>query len=271
MAVGLIVGLLVTGDAAAQNLLVIPQPRATTDVIGGWLHLGESGVSAPSGAKGVLFLAFPSMVEASGSLISHFDDLYLVSTPIFADGFELGNTAEWTSTVMVFVTEAPYFDADQIEYAGRTFCEDGSCPWGPGMHDGVDFVTDTDLVPFRSSCNGAVSMVDSFVTGFGHRQVNVIIELEGNPGFGLVYAFEPMIQDLGDHQEANIVVSQGDEISAGDLIGRLVMSPAVGSHVHWGVLANHQQVCPRPYLADAVESSLLDLIREDEPAGEICY
>ena len=75
------------------------------------------------------------------------------------------------------------------------------------------------------------------------------------------------------HEDRHVVVAdvQGEIVAAGDLIGRLVMSPAVGSHVHWGVVSNHQQVCPRPYLSDSVESSLLALIREDVPSGEICY
>lgn len=200
-----------------------------------------------------------------------FSDTHLAISPIFADGFEFGNTGEWSSTMLIFVTETPYFDPGQIEYAGRTFCRDGTCPWGPGMHDGVDYVTGIDLIPFRSACKGTVSSVASFITGAGNRQVNVLIELEGLPGFGLVYAFEPMTQDIGNQQDSNIEVEQGDEVAAGDLIGRLVMSPAVGSHVHWGVVSNHHQVCPRPYLSDAVESSLLALIQEDMPYGEICY
>ena len=223
-----------------------------------------AGLILASGGTGIA-------AAQAGAVNSSFDDPFLAGTPIFADGFEFGNTCEWSSTVLVFVTETPYFDPNQIEYAGRTFCRDGTCPWGPGMHDGIDFVTDVDLIPFRSACRGTVSMVDSFITGAGNRQVNVLIELDGLPGFGLVYAFEPMTQDAGNLQEANIEVDQGDEVAAGELIGRLVMSPAVGSHVHWGVVSNHQQVCPRPFLAGSVESSLLALIREDSPSGEICY
>ena len=137
---------------------------------------------------------------------SNFGDPHLASSSIFADGFEFGNTGEWSSTALIFVTATPYFDPDQIEYAGRTFCRDGMCPWGPGMHDGVDFVTGVDLIPFRSACAGTVSSIASFITGAGNRQVNVLIELEGLTGFGLVYAFEPMTQDIANRQEANIEV-----------------------------------------------------------------
>jgi hypothetical protein len=223
-----------------------------------------AGLIIASGATGIA--AAQTMVSTSKD-----GDPFLTGTPIFADSFEFGNTGEWSSTILDFVTETPYADPEQIEYAGRTFCRDGTCPWGPGMHDGIDFVTAVDLIPFRSACDGTVSSMASFITGAGNRQVNVLIELAGLPGFGLVYAFEPMTQDVGNLQEANIEVEQGEEIAAGDLIGRLVMSPAVGSHVHWGVVSNHQQVCPRPYLADSVESSLLALIREDIPSGQICY
>jgi murein DD-endopeptidase MepM/ murein hydrolase activator NlpD len=265
------VGLRWYADTDCAGYVLGSQPRSSTETEGTWVELGESGVTAPTGAASVLFLAFPTKYEAGGTRTAHFDDLYLRREVIFTDGFESGGTDEWSTTVMAFVTQVPYYDSGDIEYAGRTFCTDGNCPWGPGMHDGIDFVTGTSLVPFRAACDGTVTMVDSFVTGMGNRQVNVLIELSGSSGFGLVYAFEPMTSDPADLQEANIEVQVGSEVSAGDLLGRLVMAPAVGSHVHWGVVANHQQVCPKPHLTTAVESALLALVHEDEPTGKLCY
>jgi hypothetical protein len=265
------VGLRWYGGTGCTGSVLGSQPRSSTETEGSWVELGESGIVAPQGAASVLFLAFPTKYEAGGTRTAHFDDLYVRRTPLFADGFESGGTGNWSTTVMAFVTGLPYFDSSDIEYAGRTFCTDGNCPWGPGMHDGIDFVTATTLVPFRAACDGSVTMVDSFVTAMGNRQVNVIIELADSPGFGLVYAFEPMTPDLANLQEANIEVQVGSQVAVGDLLGRLVMAPAVGSHVHWGVVRDHQQVCPNPHLSAAVRSALLALVQEDEPTGRLCY
>lgn len=265
------VGLRWYGDTACSGSVLGSQPRSQTETEGSWVELDDSGVVAPPGATSVLFLAFATKYEAGGTRTAHFDDLYVGETPIFADGFESGGTDRWSLTKLVFVTSVPYYDSSDIEYAGRTFCTDGTCPWGPGMHDGIDFVTASNLVPFRAACDGTVTMVDSFITGAGNRQVNVLIELTGTPSFGLVYAFEPMTQDPADQQKANIEVQVGSMVAAGDLVGRLVMSPAVGSHVHWGVVANHQQVCPEFHLSDDVRGILLALVQSDVPSGQLCY
>jgi murein DD-endopeptidase MepM/ murein hydrolase activator NlpD len=172
---------------------------------------------------------------------------------------------------MPFVTAPPYDDWADIEIVGRVYCIDGSCPWGSGYHDGIDYVSATNLVPFRSACDGVVTSVDSFITGAGNRQVNVLVLLSEQSSFGLVYAFEPMTPDAANQQIANIFVQVGQQLSAGDLIGNLVRAPALGSHVHWGVVANHTQVCPLPFLSDAVETDLLGLIHRDTPGGQICY
>ena len=198
-------------------------------------------------------------------------DSFVRETPIFADGFEGGGLDEWSGLLYEFVTATPYGNPNDIELVSRVFCVDGGCPWGNGYHDGIDFVTATDLVPFYAACDGVVSMIATFITGAGNRQVNLIVELADSPGFGLVYAFEPMTPDPGDVQEANIVVNVGDPVASGQLIGRLVRAPAVGSHVHWGVFVDFQQVCPAPLLTPAVSSALLDLIHRDWPGWLMCY
>jgi hypothetical protein len=247
------------------------QPRASTSQLGTWVELQEDGVIAPPGAQSLLFLAFPSKDDSGGALVAYFDELFVRETPLFADGFEGGGFDAWSGLLYGFVTTTPYDNPSDIELVTRVFCVDGGCPWGDGYHDGIDFVTATNLVPFFAACDGEVTMVDSFITGAGNRQVNVILELVDTPGYGLVYAFEPMTPDAAGQQEANIVVQEGDLLTAGQLIGNLVRAPAVGSHVHWGVVAEHQQVCPEPFLAPAVSMALLDLIHRDWPGWLICY
>lgn len=247
------------------------QPRRSTWSQGQWVQLSAEDQVAPDEAVSVLFVAFPSKVEAGGTLEARFDSLYFAGEPIFGDGFETGDTLVWSATNPPFVTTTPYFDSNGIELVGRVFCVTGDCPWGSGYHDGLDFVTASNLVPFRAACDGEVTAVESFITGAGNRQVNVIVELSNQPSFGLVYAFEPMTPDAGNQQDANIFVQVGTQLSAGDLIGNLVMAPAVGSHVHWGVLTNYQQVCPKHYLTSSTYNSLMDLIQRDTPGGEMCY
>lgn len=265
------VGLRWYDGAGCTGSTVGDQPRRSTEVLNAWVRLVATDQIAPPGAASVLFLAFPSKVEVGGSLVAYFDDLHVGKTPVFADDFESGGTEAWSATVMPFVTVTPYYDWADIEIVGRVYCVSGNCPWGSGYHDGIDYVTANNLVPFRAACDGVVTMVDSFITGAGNRQVNVLMELENGKGFGLVYAFEPMTPDAANQQDANIFVQVGSQLAAGDLIGNLVRAPAVGSHVHWGVVANYTQVCPLPFLSDTVHTDLLDLIRRDTPGGEICY
>jgi len=198
-----------------------------------------------------------------------------VAGPIFSDGFETGDTSAWSNGEIAFVTTTPYYSATDISWLGRVFCQSGDCPWDPPdqLHDGIDFMPVADLVPFRSACDGTVSWVDLFFnTGNGLYQGNVLIECSADPTGGLIYAFEPMSPDInvGNLQIANITVTDGDPVAAGDLIGNLVISEP-GSHLHWGVVSDFTQVCPVPHLTPAVAADLLTLIRRDHPTWEICH
>jgi uncharacterized repeat protein (TIGR02543 family) len=56
------------------------QPRLSTNTPNGtWVSLNSGTVAAPGGAVSVQFVAFPSKVEAGGSLVGLFDDLYIDS------------------------------------------------------------------------------------------------------------------------------------------------------------------------------------------------
>jgi Na+-translocating ferredoxin:NAD+ oxidoreductase RnfC subunit len=73
-----------------------------------------------------------------------------------------------------------------------------------------------------------------------------------------------------NQQLAAIAVEVGDPVTAGQLLGQLVMYNAA-SHVHWGVADLHHQICPDPLLAQSVRTALLALIHEDHPSWMICY
>ncbi len=78
----------------------------------------------------------------------------------------------------------------------------------------------------------------------------------------------------GETQLANILVSQGQSVSQGDLIG-YPYNGGEGAHVHFGLNrfvagGGDPLVCPEPYFTQEARDSILNLIyREDENAN-IC-
>ena len=72
------------------------QPRLQTLVLGSWVVV-RSIQEAPAGAVSVLYVAFPSKVEAGGTLVSNFDNLFFVSEKVFSDGFESTDTDQWSN------------------------------------------------------------------------------------------------------------------------------------------------------------------------------
>jgi murein DD-endopeptidase MepM/ murein hydrolase activator NlpD len=245
------------------------QPRLSTSTIGQWVQLTAVEQVVPPGAVSVLFKAFPSKVEAGGTLISHFDDLYFRKTPVFADGFESGDLRVWSSTTQSILDLPPY--ADQSEMAGLLwpYCDSGSCPPPLQTHDGLDFTPNQNLAVFHAAAPGVVTNVDPYFNpGNGYWQVNVAVAYAHDHTHGLNYAFEPMGDSTGDRdaQLAEIDVMVGQAVALGDVIGRLVV---VGehAHLHFGLFEDFDQVCPEPFMSEAVRTELRDLI-QSEPGHE---
>lgn len=213
-------------------------------------------------------------VQIWSTLISLPHDLYLSETPIFSDGFELGNLRAWSSTNQPMMTVPPY--ADQFQMAGLwwPYCDSGSCPWSPPTqsHDGLDFTPNQDLAVFQAVAPGVVTHVDPYFNpGNGFWQVNVAVEYAHDSVHGLNYAFEPISASTADRdlQLANIDVVVGQVVAPGDVIGRLVQAHP-NAHLHFGLFENWSQVCPEPFMSDAVQSELMDLIQRDNPTWNIC-
>lgn len=250
------------------------QPRRSTAVVGSWVRLESLDEIPPAGAVSVLFLAFPSKVEAGGTLVAHFDELNL-NRSIFHDGFETGDCWNWSTSVQSVVVATPYVDPAHIDQVSRVFCQSGNCPWDPPTqpHDGIDFAPVSDLISFQSGFPGVVFEINPyFNTGNGFWQVNVMIEYLYERSYRLGYAFEPMSPSdaVRDQQLAEILVQVGQQVAPGDLLGRLVAAEP-GAHVHWGFFVGWWQVCPDPYLSESVRTDLLDLIHQDHPTWNICH
>jgi hypothetical protein len=91
------VGIRWLAGANCTGATVGSQPRLTTATPSNiWVSLASAPVQAPAGAVSVLFLAFPSKVEAGGTLIGQFDDLYIDDgagvAPSFLNGPPPGGT-----------------------------------------------------------------------------------------------------------------------------------------------------------------------------------
>ena len=247
------------------------QPRRATSTLGAWVELSSTEQIAPAGAASAQFVAFPSKLEAGGSLVAHFDDLYFRNTPLFADGFESGDLTSWSSTTQPILTMTPYVNQSQIAGLWWPYCDSGDCPWEPPTqkHDGLDFTPNEDLVPFQAAAPGVVYEVALFEnTGNDFWQVNVMVSCSPDNAYGLIYAFEPMTssQADGEWQLDNIEVQAGTVVSPGDVIGSLYQG-AEYAHVHFGIWENWQQTCPEPFLSTPVRTELRDLI-QSEPGHE---
>jgi len=263
------VGLRWLAGPGCSGSTVGSQPRRETGTLGAWVELSATEQIAPAGAASVLFLAFPSKIEAGGSLVAHFDDLYFRNTPLFADGFESGDLTAWSSTTHSILDLPPY--ADQSEMAGLfwPYCDSGNCPPPLQNHDGLDFTPDQDLAVFQAVAPGVVTDVSwLFNTGNDFYQVNVTVAYAHDHTHAVIYAFEPMTDSEVDRdtQLGEIDVIVGQTVALGDVIGRLLQADQY-AHVHFGFMENWTQICPEPFMSEAVRTELRDLI-QSEPGHE---
>jgi len=78
----------------------------------------------------------------------------------------------------------------------------------------------------------------------------------------------------GETQLANIVVSEGQTVSQGDIIGYLYDPVGLGhgAHVDFGLLnEDWDRICPEPYFTSEAKDSILSLIHEAHPGWDMCY
>jgi len=78
------------------------------------------------------------------------------------------------------------------------------------------------------------------------------------------------VQSDGNTQLANILVSVGQNVTQGDIIGNLY---TVGdfAHVHFGLYENGVAICPEPYFTSQARNSILNLLRLIHPDASMCY
>lgn len=109
------------------------------------------------------------------------------------------------------------------------------------FHNGIDFITNRDLVPFRSMTEATVTAVEVLANG-PNEQVSVRVDAGG--GYTIVYGFEPMAPSTGQQQLAQIDVRLGDHLQPGSSLGRLVkVGSAAHLHVHMQPSSSNDAIC----------------------------
>jgi len=165
----------------------------------------------------------------------------------------------------------PYVNESDMATINEAFSVDACNPWG-FEHRGVDFFpTGTDK-PFQAACGGTVDSIELFQNpGNGFWQVNVSITCGTTEGVG--YAFEPFSdqESDGNIQLSQIIVTEGQSVSQGDLIGTLLVVDSGGAHVDFAYYSQGEPVCPAQVFTPEARASVLNLLEVIWPHSRICY
>ncbi len=168
------------------------------------------------------------------------------------------------------VMSTPYVNSSDMEPINEAYSATSSAPWG-FAHDGIDFAPTGDLKPFQAVFPGTIESIRLWANDkTGNWQVNVRIIY--NSTYSAEYAFEPMTtsQTDGQTQLSNILVSKGQSLAQGQVIGALFAS-GENAHVHFGFFRGGAVFCPGPYFTQEAKDSILALLRILFPGASMCY
>ena len=164
----------------------------------------------------------------------------------------------------------PFVSGSDIASVNEAFSSTDNAPWG-FRHLGIDFFPAGQYKPFQAVAPGIVEAVELKQNEVSSNwQVNV--RIRANTTYGYEYAFEPMsaVAEDGTTQRANIVVSVGQDVAPGDLVGNLLVTGS-DSHVDFGLLQNWTRICPESYFTPEARDSVLSVIHDDHPTWNMCY
>ena len=164
----------------------------------------------------------------------------------------------------------PYINEADMATINEAFSVDECAPWGFG-HGGIDFFPTGNLKPFRAVADGVIEDITKLHNvPVDKWQVNLNLRIDATYWAG--YAFEPMSSSESDAdiQLIHIVVTEGQTVSEGDILGYLlVVGP--GAHVHFSIYEVWEAICPDPYFTGAARNSILDVLGWTWPYAQICY
>lgn len=164
----------------------------------------------------------------------------------------------------------PYLHESDISSINEAFSGSSNSGWG-FAHNGIDLMTQKDLVPFRAAMDGKITNLSTskeneqqgWHTGFC---------IEHRP-YLICYNFESFSadKDVGDRQKKEVFVKNDSMVKKGDIVGNLIYGNS-GTHVHFGIMPiGKDAVCPEPYFTQEARESILRLIRKDHPDWQMCY
>ena len=136
-------------------------------------------------------------------------------------------------------------------------------PWGR-IHDGLDIDPNGNLRPYQSVCAGRVRKIYVF-----DNQVTLIIDCDET--YSVDYNFETQAPNTGQIQLDNILVSEGQEVAQGQVIGYLYSAENPDrAHVHFTLYQDAVPICPEPFFTPAARASILNLLAVVHSDGLIC-
>lgn len=164
------------------------------------------------------------------------------------------------SMITPYVNESDMADAD---------------PFENNSHNGLDFHPNRDLIPFRAVSSGQVEYITLWPNDkTSNWQVNITIRF--NATYAVEYGFEPMTLSRadGETQLENILVSKGQTVNQGRIIGNLYAA-GEGAHVHFSLnkyaaTDGSPGICPEQYFTATARASILNLIRRTHPNSNMC-
>ena len=126
-------------------------------------------------------------------------------------------------------------------------------PWGR-IHDGLDIDPNDNLRPYQSACSGRVRKIYVF-----DNQVTLIIDCDAT--YSLDYNFETQAPNTGQIQLSHILVTEGQLVTQGQVIGYLYSAENPDkAHVHFTLYENAVPICPAPFFTQAAHDSILNLV-----------
>jgi hypothetical protein len=165
---------------------------------------------------------------------------------------------------------APYVDLTDMAAIHKGFGCSLSGPWED--HSGLDIVPSGNLVPFRAMASGKVVEVNA-TRHLPDNNWITSVSVKYNSVYRVLYAFENLTPEDADRdiQFANLYVTPGQRIEAGDILGRLHTVDGTYYHVHISLIKNGERICPEPYLEDDARTGLNALIHVNYPDLSMCY
>jgi len=267
------VSVLINNGATSTSYTTVELSIAATDNVGvtGY-YISETSTTPSATAPGWTSVTSAISYSANVSFILSSGDGTKTIYVWFKD--DVGNvSAPATASITLASTISmitPYVNETDVTRLGP-FSSSNNSPLGR-VHDGIDFHATGNLTPFQAVCSGVVDSVELWLNpGNSYWQVNVIVIF--NFIYSVQYAFEPFSsnQSDGETQLANILVSEGQTVSQGDIIGYLYRKHEEYAHVHFGLHKNWDAICPEPYFTLEARDSILSVIHKDHPGWDMCY